>query len=157
MKCRQDRRQHILGNGGAGADAEFAAMVLGKVIELKLQVSIDGKNLLSMLKKRFSSGRQGYFASLAIKKFDLIVQFDLSDMLGDGRLGNVKLFCSFGEVQSLGDRMENLKSKIKHDEESLALFFAGVALGSICGKFDMVFPAFFYGELWGSEPRIVNL
>ena len=130
----QQRRQHVLGHGGAGPQAQLSGnggVPAGR--HVFLQRFIFFQNAAGMSQQACAFRRQGDAAALPLEQAHVQQTFQFLDMAGDSRLGNEQLLRRAGEVKPPRNGLEHFQPEIcnhgimafNHFTRSPARFFPG--------------------------------
>ena len=101
-ECGQVGGQHILGNGGAGAQAQLAHVTLGEQVHFEIELLVVSQNLFGMAQQQLPLGGEGNVGTHALKQTGTVFGFELLYVFTDGRLAHIQLFRGFGETEVAG-------------------------------------------------------
>ncbi len=119
FEIAQQCRQHVLGNGGAGADHEYAADVAGHFAHRVFHFRVELEDTVGILENPLTGFGEADTVVGAVEQTGVEVFFQLAHLEGHCRLGHVQRLGRLGEAEQPRDRMKYLQSPICHTHKLL--------------------------------------
>ena len=108
LEVALQRRQHVLGNGGTGANDQYTADLAGHVPYRVVHFGVQVKDLVGVLVDTHAGIGQADTVVGTVEQAGVELFLQLAHLEGDRRLGHVQAFRGLGETQQSGNGMKNL-------------------------------------------------
>ncbi len=119
LEIAQQRRQHVFGDGGAGADDQHAADVAGHLAHGAFHFGVELKEAIGVFVHAVAGVGEADPVMGAVEQAGVEIFLQLANLEGHGGLGHVQRLGRLGKAEQTGHRMKHLKSAIRHRDIAL--------------------------------------